>query len=211
MVLFLALCLALVSKIRIKLVLMALLLMPIIGVVVFYFIKVRSQEMPLGVVPGLNLTERSGKRFNLAELRGSVWVAGFIFTNCQGQCPMLMSHMSRLQKDLLQFPQVKLVSFTVDPKRDTPTVLSEYAQQWGASPDRWLFLRAQPEDLQKLLKETFKLTGPGEGNGSEAINHSFKLALVDRWGKVRGYHDGTDEGVIPKLVSRVRRLVDERF
>src|SRR5262245_53650717 len=73
------------------------------------------------------------------ELLGHVWVADFIFTTCSDICPRMSRQMRRLQNRLPA--EVRLVSFTIDPERDTPDTLRDYAHEMEADPDRWFFLR----------------------------------------------------------------------
>src|SRR4051794_22897682 len=83
-------------------------------------------------LPDFSLTERSGKIVHLSDLRGKVWVAAFFFTECAGGCPTVSASMQRLQKDLAGVRDVVLVSFSVNPKSDTPERLRDYAKDLGA-------------------------------------------------------------------------------
>lgn len=195
---------------RFRLFFVGLVAMPILAVGIFFLLRGRVQEKSWGVVPNLTLTERSGKRFTLGALQGKIWVASFLFTRCTGQCPLMTAQMSRLQGDLLPYSQVRLVSFTVDPEHDTPRRLASYADQWGANPEKWLFLRASKDELKRLLNESFRLTGASQASKDD-IDHSSKFAIVDRWGKIRGYYDGTLEKAVPEIVSHVKKLLNERF
>ena len=94
----------------------------------------------LGKLSDFSLVERSGEALGLADLKGKVWLAGFVFTHCAGPCPLISAQMSALQRPLAEFEDVRLVSLSVDPERDTPAVLSDYARRYEADPDRWLFL-----------------------------------------------------------------------
>ena len=79
--------------------------------------------LPLqGPAPSFSLTDQTGQDFNTRGLEGRVWIADFIFTSCAGTCPGMSTQMESLQKRLP--PEVLLVSFSVDPKRDTPPVLA---------------------------------------------------------------------------------------
>ena len=88
------------------------------------------EEMPIyGSVPDFTFQERSGKDIHLSDLNGRVWIADFIFTRCQGQCPLMSGRMAELQ-EALKTSGVKLVSFSVDPEHHTPEVLSAYARRF---------------------------------------------------------------------------------
>lgn len=145
-------------------------------------------------VGSFSLTERSGRTVTDKDLRGSVWIASFIFTRCSGPCPAVSSTVARLQKELKDEPGVKFVTFTVDPKRDDLKSLQEYANARSADKDRWLFLTGDEETMHKLLREEFKQAvghkeGPDVKPGDE-FSHSTRIMLVDRSGVIRGIYAG---------------------
>lgn len=157
-----------------------------------------------GEIPDFVLTAQTGEEFRSGSLKGKVWVADFIFTNCTGPCPRMSSQMRQVQRAANDLPDVRLVSFTVDPARDTPEVLAAYARRFRAEPDRWYFLTGPREILHQLKREAFKL---GEVDGS--LNHSTYFVLVDQQSRVRGYY-GTSEGKsLQQLVADVKRLLEE--
>lgn len=152
-------------------------------------------------IPPFTLTAETGKPFTRDALLGHVWVADFIFTNCMGPCPRMTAQMRRVQTMLGDLAGVKLVSFTVDPERDTPEVLAAYGKRMKADPARWTFLTGPMEELHKLKREAFLL-----GNVSGNLDHSTRFVLVDRECKVRGYYDSSEPAGIETLVRDIRRL-----
>jgi cytochrome oxidase Cu insertion factor (SCO1/SenC/PrrC family) len=109
-------------------------------------------------LPDFSLTERSGRRITLADLRGKVWIANFIYTHCTDTCPLQSARMARLQDRFGSEKDLRLVSITVDPARDTPTVLANYAARFGADPDRWLFLTGEKRAIYALAQQGFYLS-----------------------------------------------------
>src|SRR3954468_16947746 len=100
----------------------------------------RSTLPVFGTVPAFQLTDANGEDFgSAASLQGHVWVADFFFTNCPGPCPRMSSQMHQVQK-ALEGSDARMVSMTVDPARDTPTVLTAYSQHFEAKPGVWFFL-----------------------------------------------------------------------
>jgi protein SCO1/2/putative membrane protein len=147
-----------------------------------------------GPVGSFRLTERSGRTVTQDDLLGQVWIASFQFTRCTGPCPQVSLTMQRLQRELAKRPNVRLVTFTVDPERDTPEELTRYAQHYQADRERWWFLTGKEEEIYSLLRQGFHLhaaqrTGSARTPGNE-VEHLPKLAVVDRHGHVRGYYDG---------------------
>jgi len=169
-----------------------------------------------GQVPDFSLTERSGRRIELADLKGKVWIADFIYTNCPDTCPLQSAQMAELQKDLSGEKEVQLVSISVDPARDTPEALSEYAQRFGADPERWFFLTGEKEVIYRLAWEGFHLAAieiPPEARDHTGASHmhSARFMLMDRQGQIRGYYDSNrDPEALQRLLRDVKALLQEK-
>lgn len=163
----------------------------------------KSPQLPsYNAIPAFTLTSQTGAEFDSRkQLAGKVWVADFIFTTCQGPCPRMSAYMQRIQERVKDLPDVRLVSFTVDPDRDTPEVLAEYGRRFQADPERWYFLTGPKETLQKLNRDAFLL-----GDINPNLEHSTRFVLVDRQGVVRGYYSSSDPQEIDKLVADLRAL-----
>lgn len=165
-----------------------------------------------GDVPDFHLVSQTGDSVRLADLRGGLWIGDFIFTHCASSCPMMSAELQKLEAALGKDSGVRLVSFSVDPERDTPARLAEYAKGYGATPDRWLFLTGDRAAVRKLAVEGFKVTVDDPSpedvkQGAEAVMHSTRLALVDGLGRIRGYYDGTDAKAMQQLGKDVRTLL----
>ncbi len=197
-----------------------------------------AQERPLEglqvfwTVPDFALIERSGRTVTLADLRGKVWIASFIYTECKETCPLQTAHMAQLQRDLAGERDLRFVSITVDPKHDTPEVLREYAERYGADPERWLFLTGEKRAIYHLAEKGFRLAvqdvdGDEQGqsrslwpfgprpayatHGSKGlVIHSSRIVLVDRQARVRGLYPGTEPDAIDRLRKDVKTLLRER-
>lgn len=111
-------------------------------------------EKHYGSVPEFSFVERSGKRTILAELRGKVWIADFIYTNCANTCPLQTADMAKLQEHWINESDLELVSFSIDPERDTPRVLLRYAARFKADAKRWLFLTGGKKEIARLVEDS---------------------------------------------------------
>jgi protein SCO1/2 len=175
---------------------------------VFFKREMRGSGLPIyDTVPYFKLTERSGKQVSLPDLKGEVWVADFIFTNCADTCPIMSMRMKGLQ-EMAQTQGIRLVSFTVDPSRDTPNVLSSYADQYGADKNRWLFLTGKEDFIHSLAKQGFRL-GVDKAGKETPILHSDRFVLVDRKGRIRGYFESGSEEGKKELVRAIEALQKE--
>lgn len=164
----------------------------------FYFQSMKEKELPVyGMAPSFVLTDQKGDVFRSENLKGQVWVADFIFTRCQGQCPIMSSQMLGLQN---QSANIQFVSFSADPDFDTPAVLSAYAKRLGADPKRWQFLTGSRDSLNAIA------VGFRMNKVDEPLFHSASFILVDPMGRVRGYYDANDAERIERLKKDLRIL-----
>jgi protein SCO1 len=162
-----------------------------------------------GVLPSFELVNQDGRPFGSAQLVGKIWIADFIFTNCPGPCPIISSRMSELQKPL-EKTDIHLVSFTVDPEKDTPEVLRGYAEKLHAQPKRWDFLTGSRAAIYALTRDGFKLAVSDGTDETGVPVHSTRVVLVDRRGAIRGYYDALAPDAVTKLLADANHLFREQ-
>ncbi|MGQ0644158.1 MAG: SCO family protein [Elusimicrobiota bacterium] len=168
----------------------------------------RAAPRAYGTVPEFSLTNQKGEAVGLDDLRGRPWVASFIFTRCQGPCPLITARMAELDKEFRGEPRPRFVSFSVDPAHDTPAVLAAYAARHGAS-DGWHFLTGKTEAVHELVREGFRLAlqeNEGARPGDE-VTHSLHFALVGPEGRIRGYYGSADPAERERLRRDLRALL----
>jgi protein SCO1/2 len=166
-----------------------------------------------GEVGPFAFTERSGHAVTQDTLRGKVWIVGCFFTCCTESCPKLSASLARLQAELANEPDVRLVSLSVDPTTDTPETLGRYATAYNADADRWLFLTGTEGGVRGFVRDRLKLaaeknTAPDATPGSRVL-HDPRLTLVDKRGHINGYFDGTDPAAVGRLKAAAERLARE--
>jgi len=144
-----------------------------------------DKRLPIiGPAPRFALTSQDSKLVALADLRGKVVALTFIYTGCPDICPMLTQKMVEVQEALgAEFgAKIAFVSITLDPERDTPEVLKDYAQFWGAKPEGWSFLTGSPEAVRDVTRRYgvfFAKTQDG------SVEHSQLTTLIDADGQMR--------------------------
>jgi protein SCO1/2 len=178
------------------------------------------EERPLeglqafGSVPQFSLIERNGRPITLAELKGKVWIANFIYTNCPDTCPIQSAQMREIQEDFKNEKDLLLVSITVDPTRDTPQVLSQYAKRFSADPARWFFLTGEKKTIYKFAQDGFRLGAvelPHEKRPESGATHTHspRFVLVDRDAQIRGYYVSTDAEAMKRLSRDLKVLLGD--
>ena len=171
-------------------------------------------ELPvLANLPQFRLVDQDNRPFSRDDMLGKVWVADFVFTSCADACPRLQNKMKRIQDRLLppeQGGSIALLSISVDPERDTPEKLRDYAQAFGARKAMWVYLTGPQKEVERTVVQGFhtamaKLPVPGRDPHLEAfdIMHGERFVLVDAKGRIRGFYDADD----PDAILRDARLL----
>jgi cytochrome oxidase Cu insertion factor (SCO1/SenC/PrrC family) len=193
-----------------------LLAIPLLVATAFFFVwraeinKLSSRTVSTyGEVPPFQLTNQNGQPFGSSDLANKIWIADFVFTSCPGPCPIISSRMAELQKPL-QKTDVHLVSFTVDPEKDKPEVLRNYAEKLHAQPSRWDFLTGEKSTIYELSSKGFKLAATDGGDEMGMPVHSTRMVLVDRHGQIRGYYDALTADAVTKLLADTNHLLREQ-
>ena len=178
-----------------------------------------TRELPVyWNAPEFTLVDQQGDTVRTADLEGTPWVASFVFTHCTSVCPVITHKMAALGDSLeaegLLGAGARLVSFSVDPARDTPAVLREYAAGFGSrGPEHWMFLTGTPpEAVREMIQTGFKLTasappGHDHGGGEYQVMHSPRVVLVDAQGQVRGLYDTTEPDAMRQVRDDLQALV----
>src|SRR6516165_10816043 len=150
----------------------------------------QEQALPkIAPAPEFALTSQDGAPVKLADYRGKVVAVTFIFTLCADTCPVLTPMMSFVQDQLgADFGEkIRFVSITVDPERDTPEVLKDYAQAFGANLAGWAFLTGPPETIRDVTRR-YGVFASKTANGD--MDHTFLTSVVDPRGVLRVQYVG---------------------
>lgn len=158
-------------------------------------------------IPDFKLISQQGEVFTKKDLQGKIYVADFFFASCPDICKKMSSQLVRVQDAFQKEPAVQIISLTVNPEHDTTEVLQNYADMYGADPDKWTFLTGPREEIYSLARNGFYLPVM-KVEGQQDFIHSEKFMLVDKDHHVRGIYDGTDPVDVDRLITEIRVLLD---
>lgn len=168
-------------------------------------------------IPEFTLVDQAGAPRDQSIFDGQVTVVSFLFTHCPFACPMITASMNDVAERLRDAP-VRLVSFSVDPQRDTPQRLAEYAQRNGADTRRWTFLTGEQATIDSIVRGAlqFELAPDPDvpiqlpdGSSMANIIHPTKLVLVGPDRRVLGFYESALVEDLGKLAARARRAARE--
>lgn len=158
-------------------------------------------------VQDFTYVDQNGESFSLEDLKGKVWVADFIFTNCETVCPPMTAHMTQLQKKAKEAGvDVQFVSFSVDPKVDTPEKLKEFGEKFEVSFENWHFLTGySQEQIEAFAMESFKTIVQKPKNNDQVI-HGTNFYLVDQNGIVLKEYSGVENPPYDEIIEDIKTI-----
>ena len=157
----------------------------------------------IGQVPSFSLTNFDGSVITEKQLDNKISIVSFIFTQCEGACPIMSENMSILQERFASSNDIQFLSITTDPDYDTLEVLNEYSSNYS-NKNNWFFLRGNIIDVIELSEKGFLLSAALLPAG-----HSTRLVLVDKQLNIRKYYEGTIESNIFELQSDIVTLLNQ--
>jgi protein SCO1/2 len=153
------------------------------------------------------LINQLGDTVSLSDVEGSILIVDFFFTRCATICPLLTSNLKLIHDRLPD--GVRILSHSVTPIADSVSVISSYADKYGANPSLWWFLTGRKDEIYKLARKSyFACLDEGDG-GYQDFVHTENVVLVDKQGRLRGFYDGTKEEDISQLYQDLRSLMKE--
>ncbi len=158
-------------------------------------------------IPPFRFINQYGDSITNKNMNGNIYVADFFFTSCPSICPIMQRNMLTVYNEFKNTPDVKILSYTIDPKYDSVAVLKKYADKLGISGKTWLFLQGKKEETFSLAT-SYMVSKPQE-NAKQPPTHDGLFILVDKQKRIRGSYDGTDPKQVDQLVNDIKTLKTE--
>jgi protein SCO1/2 len=157
------------------------------------------------------LTNSDDRVVTHSNLAGRILVVDFLLTSCAVTCPAVNAEMAQIQQLTTNRPDIKLVSLTVDPDDDTPDVLAQYSQRFGADTNRWMFLTGDKSQLYHLIGTSFLPPDTDSAYSYMPGNfaHTERIALIDSHGDLRGSFDGLNQNTPAAVINEITNLLNQ--
>lgn len=183
---------------------------PLVFVLVLIACEYKEIEPNMsGKVDDFEFITQDNEKFSLKDLSGEWWIANFVYTNCTQVCPTMIPNMSIVQNKLQDLNlNAKIVSFSVDPNYDTPSVLRKYAEEYEVDLSTWTFLTDYEfSDIKRLSESSFKTSLDKGSPGETEFAHSTGFFLVDPHGKVIKRYDGMATQDIKLIIEDLKKVL----
>lgn len=160
-------------------------------------------------IADFSLTNQNGETITQNTYKDKIYVADFFFTTCQTICPIMTDHMVQIQKEIINDPDVMLLSHTVTPEIDSVAQLKKYALKKGVNDAKWNLVTGDKKQIYQLARKSY-LAVKTDGNGDAYdMIHTENFMLIDKKLQIRGYYDGTNPEDITRLIADIETLKEE--
>jgi protein SCO1/2 len=173
----------------------------------------------IGPAPKFELLNQDNIKISNETYKGKVYVLEFFFTTCPSICPKMNQSMLLIEKKFFGNPNFGIVSITIDPGHDTPSVLKSHSELLGVKSSNWNFLTGDREYIFNLANKGFNLYAGENSNVKGGFEHSGLFALVDKDGNIRCrkddfgnpilYYDGLEKKGVRDIQQDIAKLLKE--
>ncbi len=173
----------------------------------------------IGPAPKFDLTNQEGNKVTNATYKGKVFVIEFFFTSCPTICPKMNQSMLAIEKQFFGNPNFGIASISIDPEKDSPTVLKEHATVLGVTSSNWHFLTGDKKYIFELANKGFNLYAGENAKVNGGFEHSGLFALIDKNGNIRCrkdqygnpilYYDGLEAQGVKDIQEDIKLLLKE--
>ena len=160
-------------------------------------------------ISSFSLKNQNGETITEKNYDNKIYVADFFFTTCPGICIDMTRNMLKIQKKILDNPNIMLLSFSVTPKIDSVAQLKKYALEKGINDSKWNLLTGDKKQIYRLARESYFVVK--EGQGINSMIHTENFVLIDPDKRIRGFYDGTNDAEIIELMEDIIILEKEYF
>ena len=153
-----------------------------------------------------------GDAVSLESLKGTPWLATFVFTNCETVCPPMTFNMAAIQEALTVegIEDYKIVAFSVDPEVDTPEKMQEFLSNFSVPDEsKWNLLTGYSQEyIAEYAKDNFKSFVKNDPNSDQVI-HGTTFYLIDKQGEIAHNYDGYGDVPTGEIVKDLEKLIAE--
>lgn len=160
-------------------------------------------------IPDFEFISQDSVKITQKDFVGKIYVADFFFTTCPTICPKMKTQMLRIFKKFKDNPQVAILSHTIDPRHDTPSVLKEFSKNLGIQNSMWQMVTGDKTKIYEIGQKSYMVSATDDPKQPGGIVHSGAFILVDKNRHIRGIYDGTEPEKVDKLMADIEILLKE--
>ena len=160
-------------------------------------------------IPDFEFINQDSVKITQKDFTGKIYVSDFFFTTCPTICPKMKTQMLRIFKKFKDNPKVAILSHSIDPRHDTPSVLKEFSTNLGIQNSMWQMVTGDKTKIYEIGQKSYMVSATDDPTQPGGIVHSGAFILVDKNRHIRGIYDGTEPEKVDKLMADMEILLNE--
>jgi protein SCO1/2 len=160
-------------------------------------------------IPIFSFIDQNNSIVNSVTARNKILVADFFFTSCPSICPKMMKEMLRVYEKYKTDSDVIILSFSIDPQRDSVPRLKAYERKLDFESSKWRLLTGNRDSIYHFA-EKLLVSASEDPDAPGGHIHSGNFILIDKQRRIRGYYDGTKDESVDKLLNELDILLSEK-
>lgn len=160
-------------------------------------------------VPPFNFINQSGKIITEQDYKNRIYVADFFFTSCKSICPKMATQLFEVQEKFKDYDSVLILSHTVNPEKDSVSVLAQYAEKVHANSKKWNLVTGDKTKIYDIARNGYFVTAMKGDGGPDDFIHTETFILIDKEKHIRGIYDGTSTKDVNRLIDEIKVLLAE--
>lgn len=160
-------------------------------------------------IPPFKFVNQYGDSISDKNVNGKIYVADFFFTSCPSICPIMQRNMLNVYNAYKSDADIKILSYTIDPKYDSVKVLKQYADKLGITGNSWWLLQGKKDETYSLAEKNYLVAVKKDSTVAGGYIHQGYFVLVDKKSRIRGAYDGTDVKQVTQLIDDIKTLKAE--
>jgi protein SCO1/2 len=161
-------------------------------------------------IPAFRFLNQDSVWVSEKDMAGKIYIADFFFTSCPTICPKMKTQLLRIYERYAENDVIRILSHSIDPTYDTPSILKQYATRLQVKSPRWNMLTGDKAAIYKLGEKSYMVTAQEDKNEAGGFVHSGAFILVDKNRHIRGIYDGTQEAEVNHLIEDIEILLHEK-
>jgi len=161
-------------------------------------------------IPAFRFLNQDSLWVSEKDMSGKIYIADFFFTSCPTICPKMKTQLLRIYDRYATNDGVQILSHSIDPSFDTPSVLKKYAERLHVKAPKWNLLTGDKSEIYRIGEKSYMVTAQEDKNEAGGFVHSGAFILVDKNRHVRGIYDGTQEAEVNHLIEDIEILLKEK-
>ncbi|SNR14091.1 SCO family protein [Tenacibaculum jejuense] len=160
-------------------------------------------------ISDFHLINQNGKKITQEDYKNKIYVADFFFATCKGICIPMATNMVKLQEHFENDDDIRFLSHTVMPEKDSVPALKAYSRRMGVIDGKWNVVTGDKKHIYELARKSyFAVLDEGDGGESDFI-HTENFILIDKERRIRGIYDGTKFENMKQIIDDILLLKEE--